>query len=96
MTTEKYCTDFNLYLEGGLIETEDAVYVIDYEYEQADSSTGERGGWMVSAKLQSWMLGNKVLDRPFAVMIASKAEIEEQEERAAEDYKACHLNGAPT
>ncbi|MCH8240822.1 MAG: hypothetical protein IIB62_12410 [Proteobacteria bacterium] len=96
MTTEKYCTDFNLYPEGGLIEIEDAVYEIDYEYEQADSSTGERGGWMVSAELQSWMLGNKVLDRLFAVMITSEEEVEEQESIASMDYLACHLNGAPT
>lgn len=94
--TEKYCTDLNLYPEGGQIELEDAIYDVDYEYEPADSSTGTRGGWMVKAELISFTLGGKKLDRYFAVEITCEAEVNAEEEKAAKDYAACHLNGAPT
>ncbi len=92
MANEKYATDLNLYWEGGQLELEDALYDVTFEWQRDDDSVGYRGGWEVTAELVSFSMGgHTLLDRDWAVTLASTGEIEAAELTAAAMYENDHL-----
>jgi hypothetical protein len=92
MANEIYATDLNLYWEGGQLELEDALYDVTFEWQRDDDSVGYRGGWEVTAELVSFSMGgHTLLDRDWAVTLASTGEIEAAELTAAAMFEHDHL-----